>query len=689
MIPIEREPLSEMIEALPEGVCILDANDRVLFLNRYGEEVLGWQQRDWLGQQVVPLLNVQDQGQEALSEVLKTEKTQRSHGVYFKKKDMSVCPVFCSIGRTSYGKIIFFHEISDQKKQEALQIQIQIEKEFYIAERTAELSHANFTLRQQIKERRKIEDDLRATTFRTLSLVENLPWAGLLEDETGKILYLNQKIYTVFNPDSKDAPDALARANGALFLENISPFVVSSDVFLKRTNQIMQNKVVSTSEEVLLKDGRVLERDYFPIFTQNQYRGHLWQYRDVTTQRKIQQQLQRSERLASVGSLAAGVAHEINNPLTYMSVNLGVGMELVNKLLDEKKYDLEALSEIKQILSEIAEGTERVKFIVRDLKSFSRVEEGVTELVDVRNVLDTVTKMTVNEVKHRAQLVKEYSDVPMIRGNPTRLGQVFMNLIVNAAQATPEGKSAENEIRITTQTRITGEVEIQIRDTGMGIPPENLKKIFDPFFTTKAVGQGTGLGLPICQNIITELGGDIFVESRVGKGTVFKVILPPASEQTTKVLKTSKDQENENLKEGSVNQKQVSRILIVDDEVVLGSAVGRILQKDYEVMVVDSGRKGLELVLGQNQFDVVLCDIMMPDVTGMDIHDTLGKQNPAMLDKFIFISGGAFTERTRAFIQTIPERQLISKPFEMSTIKNAIRTLLETTRPQEQNKVAA
>ncbi len=252
--------------------------------------------------------------------------------------------------------------------------------------------------------------------------------------------------------------------------------------------------------------------------------------RDVTERKALEARLIRADRMASLGTLAAGVAHEINNPLTYVLLHLGYLARELPKLGAALRGNDDAerrLDDLGRRIAETLDGVERVELIVRDLKLFSRPEAERREPVDVRRVIDSAANMAASEIRHRARLRKEYMHVRPILATEARLGQLFLNLLVNAAQAIPEGEADKNEISISVHEK--GErVVVEVRDTGCGIPPEVQARIFDPFFTTKPVGVGTGLGLSICHGIVESLGGEIRVESRPGAGSKFTVLLPAA-----------------------------------------------------------------------------------------------------------------------------------------------------------------
>ncbi|MGE5469733.1 MAG: ATP-binding protein [Bacteroidota bacterium] len=259
-------------------------------------------------------------------------------------------------------------------------------------------------------------------------------------------------------------------------------------------------------------------------------------------------QLLQSEKMASVGQLAAGVAHEINNPIAFVNSNLNTLIEYVDDLLllldgyqageadlpPERRMALVQLREridlpflrkdLQALMRESGEGLARVKAIVQDLKSFSHADTGVLTLADLHEGLDSTLNVATHEIKYKADVVKNYGDIPPIECLPSQLNQVFMNLVVNAAQAMNGDK--RGTITVRTRPGEPGMVTIEIGDNGSGIPPENLTKIFNPFFTTKPVGEGTGLGLSLSYGIVKAHQGRIEVSSEVGHGTVFLVHLP-------------------------------------------------------------------------------------------------------------------------------------------------------------------
>ncbi|MBV9950041.1 MAG: response regulator, partial [Myxococcales bacterium] len=297
--------------------------------------------------------------------------------------------------------------------------------------------------------------------------------------------------------------------------------------------------------------------------------------------RELQSRLAQTDRLTSLGTLAAGVAHEINNPLAYVLLNLGYVAEELPRLVaspGEHGSD-ERAREVSLALDHARNGAERIRDIVRSLKTFSRPENETCAPLDVTQVLEATLSMIANEVRHRAHLVKDYTQVPEVVANEARLGQVFLNLLLNAVQALPEGRFEANEIRVVVRSLSGERVVVEVHDNGIGIAPQVRGRIFEPFFTTKPVGIGTGLGLAICHGIVTSLGGVLSVDSEVGKGSVFRVTLPAAGRvvgaAAAKATRTS-------LPVPAPTKR--GRILVVDDEPIVCFSLQRLLSSEGEVV---------------------------------------------------------------------------------------------------------
>ncbi|MEO8874554.1 MAG: ATP-binding protein, partial [Polyangiaceae bacterium] len=252
--------------------------------------------------------------------------------------------------------------------------------------------------------------------------------------------------------------------------------------------------------------------------------------RDITDRRQIQAGLVQADRLSTFGMMAAGIAHEINNPLAYSITNIDVLARRLTALSSMARGlithgDAPAAAELSTGLEQCAEmiliaqeGMGRVRSIVRDLKMFSRDDAGAQERIDLRAILESSINIARGEIRHRARVVRDYGEIPFVTGSASRLGQVFLNLLVNAAQAITEGRS-DGEIRVVTRTAEHGDAIVEVVDNGVGIPESEIDRIFDPFVTTKPDGEGTGLGLHIARTITRAAGGDVRASSRVGTGT--------------------------------------------------------------------------------------------------------------------------------------------------------------------------
>ncbi|MBI4508171.1 MAG: PAS domain S-box protein [Deltaproteobacteria bacterium] len=376
--------------------------------------------------------------------------------------------------------------------------------------------------------------------------------------------------------------------------------------------------------------------------------------RDITERKQVHARLLSADRMASLGTLSSGIAHEINNPLSSVIANLGFLSEELSELFQNGSASRARVSEVREMLSEAVMGADRVRKIVKDLKIFARGDEDRRQAVDVRKVLDSTLNVAANELRHRARLIKDFGDVLPVNASESRLGQVFLNLVMNAVHAVPEGAAERNEIRVTTRTDGTGRVVVEMADTGSGIRPDIRSRIFDPFFTTKPVGIGTGLGLSICQGIINSLGGEIQVESEIGKGSMFRVLLPGIAKSAASVPPVL----------ASTAMSKRARILVIDDEPLIGAVFRRTLGREHEVVFVTSAKEAVERIVEKREtFDLVFCDLMMPEVTGMDLHADLQVRYPELLAKMIFLTGGAFTARAQEFLDSVPN-PCIEKPFD-------------------------
>ncbi|MFL5347760.1 MAG: PAS domain S-box protein [Hyalangium sp.] len=530
---------------------------------------------------------------------------------------------------------------------------------------------------RDITERREVEEQLKLSEASFRILLEGVPDAAAIQRD-GRIVYANNALVSALGFDR--AEQLVGRALSQFVEDDVE------EVPGPPPDPSGIKGMVTGERRLVRRDGktRVAEIVSLPLLFDGAP-AVVSIARDVTEQRQLQARLTLADRLASVGTLAAGIAHEINNPLAFVISNLsflseemrrsqlsleagGVGSTTHPPATPKQRSRAELdLVEWQEVLSEAYEGAERVRQIVRQLKTFSRPDEERLSPVDVHQVLDSVVMMAANEIRHRAQLHKDFGPVPNVMANESRLSQVFLNLVVNAAQAIPEGQAHHNAIRLVTRRLDPGRVLIEVQDTGSGIPREALGRIFDPFFTTKPVGVGTGLGLSICHGIITNLGGEISVESELGKGTTFRVVLPSLEPRT-------RSRPSNQPAQVSLTQRR-GRVLVVDDEPGVGKVLRRIL-KDHEVEVAAGGRQALERLQREpDHFDAVLCDVMMPDLGGKDLYEAVRRTHSGLERRFIFVSGGAFTTNAREFLEAIPNPKL-EKPFNEPALRQIVQELV-------------
>jgi len=381
--------------------------------------------------------------------------------------------------------------------------------------------------------------------------------------------------------------------------------------------------------------------------------------RDVDERRRMLARLQISERLASLGTLSAGLAHEINNPLAFVIANLSW---VKTRLADLAGAVGPAWPEVEAALADCREGAERIRTIVQDLgiyaSSAPRTEAGPSDVV---GVLEFALRVADNEVRNRARVVKELRPVPKVQGGHARLGQVFLNLLVNAAQAIEPGRVEENRVRVATRyDEASGRVLVEIEDSGAGMDRETAARIFDPFFTTKPVGTGTGLGLSICHGIVEALGGEIEVESEPGKGTTFRVWLKVAAPLPAA-------------------ERSRARVLVVDDEPLLCLSMQRLLSQRHEVVACTDPREALRQVeLGQ-RFDAVILDLAMPQMHGMAFLARLREAAPALAERVLVVHGGTLDEATQDALEARGIGRL-AKPFDMEHLARLVDGMVALPR---------
>ncbi len=428
-----------------------------------------------------------------------------------------------------------------------------------------------------------------------------------------------------------------------------------------------------TVDRSLTLEGRAYAARAYPLSE----RGVVLYIRDATDEREREIGRLQSEKLASIGMLAAGVAHEINNPAAFVLANIEAltgHMRLIeDKLRDLPDADADAaraglaglLFEANAILQESKEGMARIQRIVRDLGSFSHADEDVNVPMSVNTAIESALTMLRNELKYRARVEQDLRARRLVLGSAPRLGQVFLNLISNAVQALEEADVKRNLVRVRSFDE-GDHVVVEVSDNGPGIAPAAAPRIFESFFTTKPRGMGTGLGLPISLGIVRSLGGEILVDSQPGQGATFRVRIPatsavPAARPSVPEVTPSR-----------IFMRR--RILAVDDEALLLKAYRRMLGEAHEMVTALGGHEALRLLDQDTRFDVVLCDLQMPEMSGMDLHALVAQRFPGLADRFVFVTGGAFSGEARRFLEeSVPA--VIQKPFSVDDLLVLVDTI--------------
>ncbi len=392
-------------------------------------------------------------------------------------------------------------------------------------------------------------------------------------------------------------------------------------------------------------------------------------FRDVTDERALRERLTRQDRLAATGTLAAGVGHEINNPLTFIHANLDWALEECKRAGGSAPSEL--LRNLTAAVGDAREGAERIRKIVRGLRSLAR-KEGPLLPVELANTLDGAAGLAMHEVRPKARLELLLGRVPEVLADEGGLSQVVVNLLVNAAQAFADADPTRNLITLRCGVEPDGRVAVEVEDNGPGIAPEVLPRIFDPFFSTKdhlmSQAQAPGLGLPVCHGLVTSMKGELSCRTKPGAGTTFKVLLQPAPRAAA-------------LPPPEAAPAARGRVLVIDDEPGVLDVLSRLLGGEHEVVTCSDPRAALRrLVEGAEAFDVVFCDLMMPQVSGVELFRQVRERSPALAGRFVFISGGVTDEGVRSFLGRLPNLCL-DKPFDKQRLREVARSFAARPAP--------
>ena len=489
-----------------------------------------------------------------------------------------------------------------------------------------------------------VEDGFRA-------LVENAPDA-IVVSRNGVVLYANAAAARLLGHD--DASELVGKP--MMFLDRRA-----TEVMRRRIEQmaVTGERLVPREYPARRRDGTEITAEIASTIIDFEGAPAVLAYaRDVTERTRLRAQLAHADRLASLGTMAAGVAHEINNPLSF--VGLATDMLAMRVGADEAR-----------LVAEVRTGIDRIAAIVRDLRFFGRDDDEPAGPIDLAAALAAAERLVLHEIRPRGQLVKEYGELPAIVGVARHVEQVFVNLFLNAAHAI----DARPDGRIVVRAQVHDErVVVFVEDNGCGIPKEALDTIFEPFFTTRAVGGGTGLGLSICRDIVVRSGGSLVATSMVGEGTAMEVTLVRATGMGAgEVAVPPPPPLPAEVRAGTL----APRVLIVDDEPLIVASLSRMLAPHASVVGETVAERALERILEAPELDVIVCDVTMPGMTGIDLHERVARERPERAERFVFITGGTYTARARAYLDRLPNPRF-EKPFDVALLLEAIRRVAST-----------
>jgi PAS domain S-box-containing protein len=478
-------------------------------------------------------------------------------------------------------------------------------------------------------------------------LLEHAP-DGVAVIRRGTIVFINLKAAELLAgrpPDEllgRSILDFLPPGDGQLALERL-------DEIVRTGEDRMPNEY-----QVLVAPGRTVEIKSVPLEWEGETAVMAFA-RDVTERKAIEARLVEADRLAALGTLAAAVAHEINNPLTYAQLTV----QRISRAL-ASGVTADRIAQMREQLRDVEHGISRIASITAGLRSFARTDDAVPGPVDLVPVIERALRMVDNDLRHRAQLVKWLGPVPPVTGTVGKLEQVIVNVLLNAIQSLPATPSTPGTIEVTVAPRDAKFVALRIRDSGRGIPADVRTRIFEPFFTTRPAGESMGLGLAVSKTIIDSLGGEISIDSIEGAGTTVTIALPihdaapaPAPEAPAPPVAEARQ-----------------RVLVIDDEPMVRNVLAKLLADTHNVTVAASGADGLAL-LATMRFDVIICDVMMPGMNGREVYRRIAEAHPGMEKRMVFISGGAFAPELERFLEATPNPKL-AKPFRLDDVLKVV-----------------
>ncbi len=508
------------------------------------------------------------------------------------------------------------------------------------------------SLVKDITERRRAISDLERSEQRLRQVIESAPVAVWILDDR-RIFYANPAAVSLFGFESaeaalgRDPKEFLATSEASQLEQRLSAMLVQ-----RRKLPPQEYRIRRTDGSVILVEvsSIAIEWDGMPAV--------LSFGRNVTERRQVESRWLQADRLAALGLLAGGMAHAINNPLTYVLLNLEHVKSSLPRVVVSGDEGAGAIAR----LTEAHQGIERIAQVVKRMRAFSRVEERTRSKVNVKAVLEGAMELVGHELRHRGRLTTEYGDVPPINTSAAHLEQVFLHLLVHAAQSLPEDDSAE--VRIELGAVEPAQVMVSVTLVGLALEPEALSNVFEPFFAARGDDEATRVGLPFCRAVVSAMGGELLAESDAAVGTTFRIILPvgvlesepPVSEPGASLADIRSDR---------------PAVLVVDDDPGIGGAMSVALEDSCDVTYLASALEARDRLIAGDRYDIVFCDMMMPDLDGEALWEVLHRVRPEQAARFVFMTAaGAHPKVADFFRRTDCVR--LDKPFRLDDVQRAV-----------------
>jgi two-component system cell cycle sensor histidine kinase/response regulator CckA len=394
----------------------------------------------------------------------------------------------------------------------------------------------------------------------------------------------------------------------------------------------------------------------------------------ATPDEQQQRRLWTAERMAALGGLAAGIAHEVNNPLTYIWTNLELLSGMVEDLEEAGRVEGSTVVALKQAVVDAQHGAERATQIVANLSSFSTPDETSERLLEAPQIVNRAYELARSQLRYRARFATDFQSAPRILADEAELTQVLVNLLVNAAQALPDGHADTNQILVRVYDDDDHAV-VEVCDTGPGLADDVAELVFKPFFTTRDAKMHQGLGLTTSRAIVRSWGGEILGSNAPSGGAMFRVTLP--------ATKTERRSESTAITTTAASSILSRRVLLVDDEALICQSLATMLRRrSYSVRSASSGRQALEALQDDGTYDAIVCDVMMPEITGVDVQRWLADNRPELCPRVIFVTGNGLSEEAKRFINELPNQRL-SKPFGIRDLCDTIEDVVAETSAVE------